>query len=166
MGQMGGFAVAAFMIAAAPLSSTELRRNSLHIDVPVVLQEAKVVFNIDRPAFSGDEPTGLKFLRVMTERFRAEQTNARIVAIFHGEAGYMLLDDAAYNRVRRWQRGNPFKEQIATLQRAGVEVEECGQTMEDNNWGNAELLPGIKVNSGANFRIVQLTREGFVQLQP
>ena len=27
-------------------------------------------------------------------------------------------------------------------------------------------LPGVKVNSGANFRIVQLVQEGFVQLQP
>lgn len=40
------------------------------------------------------------------------------------------------------------------------------ETMADNHWQNAELLPGIKVNTGANFRIVQLVQEGFVQLQP
>ena len=35
-----------------------------------------------------------------------------------------------------------------------------------NHWVNAALLPGVKVNTGANFRIVQLVQEGFVQLQP
>ena len=35
-----------------------------------------------------------------------------------------------------------------------------------NHWTNADLLPGAKVDSGANFRIIQLVQEGFVQLQP
>ena len=78
----------------------------------------------------------------------------------------MLLDDPAYNRVRNWERGNPYKKQIAALLRDGVEIEECGHTMAENRWGNSELLPGVRVNSGANFRIVQLAQEGFVQLQP
>jgi intracellular sulfur oxidation DsrE/DsrF family protein len=52
------------------------------------------------------------------------------------------------------------------LQRAGVSMEECGKTMADNGWGNADMLPGIKINTGANFRVVQLVQEGFVQIQP
>ena len=40
------------------------------------------------------------------------------------------------------------------------------QTMRDKGWTNADLLPGAKVNSGANFRIVELVQEGFVQIQP
>jgi intracellular sulfur oxidation DsrE/DsrF family protein len=138
----------------------------LSIDVPVVLKEAKIVFNLDHLAFEGDEPTGLRFLQEMTERFRADRTNSQIVAIFHGAAGYMLLNDPAYNRVRNWEQGNPYKDQIAALIQGGVEIEECGETMLDNHWRNADLLPGVKVNSGANFRIVQLVQQGFVQLQP
>ena len=78
----------------------------------------------------------------------------------------MLLNDAAYGRVRNWANGNPYKDQIAALIAAGVEIEECAQTMRGNRWGNADLLPGVKVNTGANMRLVQLVQDGFVQLQP
>jgi intracellular sulfur oxidation DsrE/DsrF family protein len=149
------------VFAAGQVSTTELT-----IDIPVRLKEAKVVFNIDHLAFEGDEPTGLQYMRVMTKEFRADGTKAQIVAIFHGDAGYMLLNDVAYNRVRNWEQGNPYKDQIAELRRNGVDVEECAETMRANQWINADLLPGTKVNTGANFRIVQLVQEGFIQLQP
>jgi hypothetical protein len=45
-------------------------------------------------------------------------------------------------------------------------MEECGKTMADNGWVNADMLPGVKVNTGANFRVVQLVQQGFVQIQP
>jgi uncharacterized protein len=155
------------LLVSLPIQAANAADNkSLSIDVPVVLKEAKIVFNLDHLAFEGDEPTGLRFLHEMTERFRADRTDSRIVAIFHGAAGYMLLNDPAYNRVRNWEHGNPYKDQIAALIQDGVEIEECGETMLDNHWYNADLLPGVKVNSGANFRIVQLVQQGFVQLQP
>ena len=140
--------------------------DTVRIDVPVVLKDAKVVFNLDHAVFQGDEPVGLDFLRLMVDRFHSQGTNAQIVAVFHGAAGYMLLDDAAYDRVRNWQHGNPYKDQIAALLRDGVQIEECAETMKVNHWRNEDLLPGAKVNTGANFRIVQLVQEGFVQLQP
>ena len=138
----------------------------LRIDVPVVLKEAKIVLNLDHQAFEGDEPKGLRLLGDMIASFKRNQTKARIVAIFHGDSGYMLLDDAAYDRFRNWRGGNPYKQQIAALMREGVEIEECGYTMAVRGWSNAELLPDVKVNTGAAFRIVQLVQEGFVQLEP
>ena len=41
------------------------------------LAEARVVFNLDHPVFEGDEPTGLEFLKVMTERFRPGRDEGR-----------------------------------------------------------------------------------------
>lgn len=163
-----GSAVAIFglLFSASIPAATPLATNGLIITVPVRLKEAKVVFNLDHLAFEGDEPTGLQFLRVMIRRFRIDGTKAQIVAIFHGDAGYMLLDDATYDNVRNWRQGNPYRSQIAKLIRAGVDIEECGETMAYNHWQNVELLPGVKVNTGANFRIIQLVQEGFVQLQP
>lgn len=146
--------------------AAEAPAGGITIDVPVVLAEAKVVFNLDRPAFEGDEPTGLQFLKVMTERFREDGTEAEIVAIFHGDAGYMLLDDAAYDRVRNWQGGNPYRDQILALMEAGVAFEECGETMKVAGWTNADLIPGARVNTGANFRIIELVQDGYVQIQP
>jgi len=154
-------AVLALSCLAQPAAAQEIR-----VDVPVALKQAKVVFNLDHFAFEGDQPTGLQFMKILTEYFRSQGTQVRMVAIFHGAAGYMLLDDAAYGRVRNWTPGNPYKAQIAELIRAGVEIEECAETMRLNRWGNADLLPGVKVTTGANMRIVQLVQDGFVQLQP
>jgi intracellular sulfur oxidation DsrE/DsrF family protein len=138
----------------------------LTIDIPAKISDAKVVFNISRPAFEGDEPTALSFLRVMSAQFREAGVKGRLIAVFHGGSGYMLLGDAAYNRARKWRGGNPYKDQIAELQALGVEFEECGKTMMDNHWTNRDMLPGVKINAGANFRIVELVQQGFVQLQP
>lgn len=146
---------------ARPVQAQDIR-----IDVPVVLKEAKVVFNLDHRAFEGDEPTGLQFLRVMLPYFKRVGTRFNIVAIFHGAAGYMLLNDAAYDRARNWQGGNPYKEQIASLMREGVQIEECAETMVLHRWSNADLLPGAKVVTGANYRILQLVQDGYIQLQP
>ena len=153
--------------AARPASAAAADANGIEIDVPVVLKDAKVVFNLDHPAFEGDEPTGLNFMRLMLARFRADHTSAQIVAIFHGDIGYMLLGDDAYNRVRGSSHGNPYKDQIAALMAEGVQIEECAETMRDNHWRNADLLPGVKVDTGAIIRIVQLVQqEGYVQIQP
>ncbi len=153
--------------AATPASAAgSADANGIQIDVPVVLKDAKVVFNLDHPAFEGDEPTGLDFMRLMLARFRADHTSAQIVAIFHGDIGYMLLDNDAYNRVRGSSHGNPYKDQIAALISGGVQVEECGETMLANHWRNADLLPGAKVDTGAIIRIVQLVQQGYVQIQP
>ena len=157
--------IAAALIALAPLPALA-DDTGLTIDLPVVLESPKIVLNLDHPAFEGDQPTGIQFLKVMTERFKEQGTDATIVAVFHGAAGYMALDDAAYNRVRKWSGGNPYKAEIEALMAAGVAFEECGQTMRDMGWVNAELIPGIKVNAGANFRIVALVQNGYVQIQP
>jgi hypothetical protein len=35
-----------------------------------------------------------------------------------------------------------------------------------NHWRNADLLLGVKVDTGAIIRIVQLVQQGYVQIQP
>jgi intracellular sulfur oxidation DsrE/DsrF family protein len=45
-----------------------------------------------------------------------------------------------------------------------VEIELCGATAKVHHWGNADLLPGIKVNTDAMARISQLVEEGFIQM--
>lgn len=38
--------------------------------------------------------------------------------------------------------------------------------MKNHQWGNDDLLPGVKVNSGAPVRLVRLGQSGYVQIQP
>ena len=44
----------------------------------------------------------------------------------------------------------------------GVRIELCGATAKAHHWGNADLLPNIKVNTDAMARTTQLVQEGFV----
>lgn len=138
----------------------------IRIDVPVSLKQAKVVFNMDHAAFSGDTPVGLAHMVLMTNRFKQTGTQWNMVAVFHGDAGYMLVNDDAYNTLRKTKTGNPYKATIENLITTGVQIEECAVTMKGNKWTNANLLPGVKVDTGADGRIVELVQQGYVMLQP
>ncbi len=137
-----------------------------HVDIPVKLEKADVVFNMDHLAFAGDMPVGINYMHLLAERMKADGTRGRIIAIFHGDAAYMTLTDASYNAHRGVTTGNPYKGLIAQLQREGVQIEECVNSMKNNHWVNADLLPGVKVNGGAVARLIQLEEQGFIQLQP
>jgi intracellular sulfur oxidation DsrE/DsrF family protein len=46
----------------------------------------------------------------------------------------------------------------------GVQVELCGATAEVHGWVNADVIPGIKINTDAMARTTQLVQEGFVKI--
>jgi uncharacterized protein len=138
----------------------------LQIEVPVPLKESKMVFNMDHLAFTGDQSVGLSQMKTVMQRYKAAGVPVRIVAVFHGQVGYMMLNDTAYDKARKSEKGNPFKEQIKALQAEGVQFELCVNTARNNGWVNADLLPGVKVNGGALLRIVELVQDGYVQIQP
>lgn len=140
----------------------------VRIDIPVKLETAKVVFNMSHPLFQGDHPVpvGLKYMSSMVTRLQDAGVKGQIVAVFHGDVGYMTLSDRAYNASRRVSTGNPYKQMLAELVADGVQIEECGATMRNHGWTNEDLLPDVKVNSGAIARIVQLVQQGYVQIEP
>jgi intracellular sulfur oxidation DsrE/DsrF family protein len=141
-------------------------KHVIQIDVSVKLEKANVVFNMDHLAFSGDMPVGIKYMHLLANRYRGQNIKGQIIGIFHGEAAYMTLNDRAYNVYRAVSTGNPYKELIAGLLNQGVQIEECAVSMKSHNWLNEDLLAGVKVNTGAVIRLIQLTQEGYVQIQP
>ena len=136
------------------------------VDVPVTLKEANVVFNMDHIALGGDMPFGLKYMELLNKKMKMEKTSGKIIAVFHGPAAFMTLNDQAYNANRKVTTGNPYKSLIKGLVASGVQIEECAVSMKGNGWTNKDLLPVVKVNTGAIGRIIQLTQEGYVQIQP
>jgi len=152
------------LLAADSAAVKESR--AINIDIPVKLETANVVFNMDHPAFTGDLPVGMNYMRLMQGRFRDWGTKGEIIAVFHGDAAYMTLNDAAYNAYRKVNTGNPYRGYLAALMLAGVHIEECAVSMKNHDWVNGDLLPGVKVNSGAVGRIVQLVQKGYVQIEP
>ena len=66
------------------------------VGIPVVLEKANVVFNMDHLAFAGDVPVGINYMHLLANRFREMNTKGQIVGVFHGDAAYMTLNDEAY----------------------------------------------------------------------
>lgn len=140
--------------------------HAIHVEISVVLDKANVVFNMDHLAFAGDLPIGINYMHLLANRFKEQGTKGQIIGIFHSDAAYMTLNDKAYNAYRKVSTGNPYKGLIAELIKQGVQVEECAVSMKNHQWGNEDLLPGVKVNTGAVGRLIQLVQEGYVQIQP
>lgn len=134
----------------------------LRIDIPVRLEAANVVLNIDHLAFAGDMPFAIGHLGLFAKHFAEWNTKGHIIAIFHTDAGQ---DDKAYNAARNIATGNPYKELLVGLMKQGVQIELCGATATAHNWVNADLLPGVKVNTDAMVRLTQLAEEGYVQIK-
>ncbi len=147
-------------------SKDQKDEHKILVEIPVVLEKANVVFNMDHLAFAGDVPVGINYMRLLANRFREMNTKGQIVGVFHGDAAYMTLNDEAYNAYRKVITGNPYKRLLAELLKQGVQIEECVLSMKNHAWGTEDLLPGVKVNAGAVGRLIQLTQEGFVQIQP
>ena len=140
--------------------------SSIRIDIPVKLQKVDVVFNMNHLVLRGDMPLGMRYMDLMAKGFKESGTKCRIIAVFYNDGGHLTLNDKAYNSSRNVSTGNPYKGIIADLLAQGVEIEECAETMRAHKWTHDDLLPGVKVNQGAVWRIVQLSQQGFVQVQP
>jgi intracellular sulfur oxidation DsrE/DsrF family protein len=136
----------------------------LHIDIPVTLPELKAAFSVAALAFEGDLPASIFHLQLIAKDVADWKAKAKVIAVFHTNAGHVTLNDQAYNIDRMVSTGNPYKELVAGLMKRGVQVELCGATATVHHWGNENLLPGIKVNTDAMARMSQLVQDGFVQI--
>jgi intracellular sulfur oxidation DsrE/DsrF family protein len=134
---------------------------ALHIDVPTTLQKANVVVDMGHLVFNGDAPFALGDINLLASDLREWNASAHVVVIFHGDAAYLVLNDDTYNQNRHVSSGNRFKDAINGLMQEGVQVELCGATAKGNHWGNANLLPGVKVNVNAMVRLTQLEQQGY-----
>ena len=170
-----------FVCLIVSLSAVWTARNAfakpdspLHIDIPVKLEKANVVFDMGHLVMStGDMPFLLGDLNLLANDYKKAGTTGNIVAVFHGDAAYLVLNDNAYNldrhvlndesynAGRHVKSGNPYGELIGELMKRGVQIELCGATAVANHWGNADLLPGVKVNTDAMARITQLEQQGY-----
>ena len=136
----------------------------IHIDIPVRLAEVNVVFSIASLSFEGDLPAAIFHMQLIMNDSADWKAKTRVIAVFHTNAGHVTLHDQAYNADRKIATGNPYKQLVLDLMKRGVEVELCGATAKDHNYGNVDLLPGIKINTDAMARLTQLVQEGFVKI--
>jgi intracellular sulfur oxidation DsrE/DsrF family protein len=140
---------------------------ALHIDIPVKLEKANVVFDIGHLVLNGDMPFFLGDMDLLVSDLSHWNVKGEVIAVFHGDAAYLVLNDEAYDANRHVQTGhpihtgNPYKKLIAGLMEQGVQIELCGATATANHWVNKDLIPGVKVNTNAMVRVIQLEQKGF-----
>jgi hypothetical protein len=79
----------------------------LRIDIPVKLEKANVVVDAGHAVFVGDMPFLLGDLSLLANDFKDGNIKGQIIAIFHGDAAYLILTDAAYNKARHVATANP-----------------------------------------------------------
>jgi intracellular sulfur oxidation DsrE/DsrF family protein len=149
------------VIAIGSLQAQDTSEPALHIDIPTRLEKANVVVDFGHAVFNGDMPFALGDINLLATDFHDWNTKGQIVMIFHGDAAYLILNDETYNSDRHVAIGNPYKGLLNGLMEKGVQLELCGATAKGNHWGNANLLPGVKVNVNAMVRVTQLEQEGY-----
>jgi len=137
---------------------------TLHIDIPVKLTEVKAVFSISSLSFEGDLPASLFHLQLIANDISDWKAKSQVVVVFHTNAGHATSHDQAYNPDRNIATGNPYRKLVTDLMERGVQVELCGATAKAHGWGNADVIPGIKINTDAMARTTQLVQEGFVKI--
>jgi intracellular sulfur oxidation DsrE/DsrF family protein len=145
----------------AEMSADGGQQPALHIDIPTKLEKANVVVDFGHAVYLGDTLFALGDINLLAENVREWEAKGQIVMVFHGDAAYVILNDETYNSNRHVATGNPFKKALNGLMEKGVQLELCGATAKGNHWGNADLLPGVKVNVNAMVRVTQLQQEGY-----
>ena len=113
-----------------------------------------LVLNADMPFAWGDT-------KLLADNLHEWNVSGQIVMVFRCDAAHLVLDDETYGANRHVQTGNPYKKLMLDLMAKGVQIELCGATARANHWSNANLLPGIKVDTNAMVRITELEQEGF-----
>lgn len=140
------------------------QKKALSIDIPVKLNEVKIVFSIASLSFEGDLPAAIFHMGLVVDDVADWKAKSQVIAVFHTNAGHVTLHDAAYNTDRNISTGNPYKKLVTDLMDKGVQVELCGATARVHDWGNADTIPGIRINTDAMARTTQLVQEGFVKI--
>ena len=147
--------------AFAPGRAAAQTDQPLHIDIPTKLEKANIVVDVGHAVYLGDAVFALGDIDLLATDVRDWNAKGQIVAVFHGDAAYLISNDETYNANRHVMTGNPYKNILNDLMSKGVQLELCGATAKGNHWGNANLLPGVKVNVNAMVRVTQLEQEGY-----
>jgi intracellular sulfur oxidation DsrE/DsrF family protein len=157
--------VAVFLLMSVGAAYEQDRaENALRIDIPTTIEKANVVIDFGHAVFNGDLPFALADIGFLASDFRDWNTKGQIIVIFHGDAAYLALNDETYNANRHVKTGNPYKQLLTGFMSTGIQLEMCGATAKANDWGNANLLPGVKVNVNAMVRLTQLEQEGYTMI--
>lgn len=146
---------------ALPMQAQNHNADPLHIDISTKLTKSNIVVDYGHAGYNGDSLFGLGDVNLLMSELQKSHAVGKVVVVFHGDAAYLVLNDQTYNANRHVSTGNPFKALLSGLMAQGAQIELCGATAAGNHWGNADLLPGVKVNVNAMVRITELEQAAY-----
>jgi len=71
------------------------QEKALSIDIPVELNEVKIVFSIASLSFEGDLPASIFHMGLMVQDVADWKAKSQVIAVFHTNAGHVTLHDSA-----------------------------------------------------------------------
>ena len=110
---------------------------------------------------------GLFYARKLIDTYEkqgiaADQVHLHLV--FHGTGIAAVVNDAARKRLGS-EKPNPNSEILAALNKRGVQIELCENTMQQKGVAATELMPGVKLVIGAFPRLIDLQLQGYAYIK-
>lgn len=127
------------------------------------LKGAKVVFDVIAESKADEINQGLERPARLLNLYGAAGLKAEdvtIVVVLHGGATKCVLSDAAYSK-RFGTPTNPNLPAIRALQKAGVEVLVCGQSLANKGYPLSEVAPEGKLALSAMTAVINRQSAGF-----
>jgi hypothetical protein len=73
----------------------------------VKLEKANVVFDVGHLVLNGDMPFFLRDMDLLASDLSRWNVKGEIIAVFHADAAYLVLNDESYDANRHVQTGHP-----------------------------------------------------------
>lgn len=150
--------------------SAEIKNGPQQRDIiPIeVRKDIRVVYQAESDEWKNGIGKPLAYLKKLSgvyDESSIPRQERHISTVFHGDAGYWMLTDKAYNAHTKTDQGNPNKTIISELVEMGVSIELCGQTMKSQGWSQDDVLPEVKIVIGAYPRIIDLQMQGYAYIK-
>jgi intracellular sulfur oxidation DsrE/DsrF family protein len=150
---------------------------ALNPDDPSSIQvrdDIKVVFHVTEDVWKKGTPETLFYVDRLVqiaypEKLGVPTENLDFKVVAHDTPVYWFLNDAAWKASKHKsgavpQDHNPVKDLIAGLLSAGVDIEVCAHTMEQQGYTPEMLLPGIKIAPAGLPRVIDLQLMGYERI--
>lgn len=156
------FAFSNFAFAETP-SPAPTENKVEYIDIKHK-QNVRIAFQVSTGEMKHGVNKGLHYVEHIMNHYRKNGIPAesvKISAVLYGEASSAFLTDQALTKTRNKTSTNPNTALIKKLIARGVSMELCGESKRLRKISDSDLLPGIKVVTGAYARIVDLQQDGY-----
>jgi len=123
----------------------------------------KVVFDVTASPDNKEElnksiETAARFLN-MHAQAGVPVSQLSVAMVVHGSATLNMIDNKAYEK--RYGAENPNEPLIRELLEHGVQIIQCGQSINSRGVEREELIPGVQLALSAMTALIQLQGDGY-----